>query len=346
MLFPLEFRASLQGACGDLTLRLLHPDDAVADYAAVLAAAHRIRGVFGPSNDWPPADLTLEENTQDLVRHLAESQSNQSFAYSLWRDGDYAGCLYIKPFKSRLEVDARRGRFRELCYVWVSEGFALEDASIYAQCKQWVQDHFPLQGAVWPGREVAWSQWEAMARQSASMQVRSVASHPSHSFSKPVQARIRLLAGLGVEGDAHCGTTVKHRSRVAKDPTQPNLRQVHLLHAELHTELARKGFLLEPGSIGENILTEGIALLDLPVGTRLAIGASAVVEITGLRNPCGQLDHFMPGLLKAVLDHTPSGELVRKAGIMGIVLSDGPVQAGDRIAVEYPPLPHRRLERV
>jgi MOSC domain-containing protein YiiM len=178
------------------------------------------------------------------------------------------------------------------------------------------------------------------------MQVVAVASSPSHSFSKAGRACIRLLKGLGVEGDAHAGSTVKHRSRVKQDPTQPNLRQVHLLHAELHAELSQRGFQVAPGAMGENILTEGIALLALPAGTKLAIGESAVVEVTGLRNPCRQIDAFMPGLLSAVLDRTPSGELVRKAGIMAVVLNDGEVRPGDRIRIEYPPEPHKRLERV
>lgn len=167
-----------------------------------------------------------------------------------------------------------------------------------------------------------------------------------HTFSKPNQPGIRLLAGLGVEGDAHCGTTVKHRSRVAQNPNQPNLRQVHLIHAELHEELQAAGFDVSAGQMGENITTRGIDLLSLPVGTRLHIGATAVVEVTGLRNPCPQLDQFQPGLLAAVLGRDEQGELVRKAGIMGIVQCSGDVTAGDPIQVELPPKPHRRLERV
>src|SRR5262245_45469221 len=118
----------------------------------------------------------------------------------------------------------------------------------------------------------------------------AVSSSPSHSMRKAGRDAIRLVAGLGVEGDAHCGETVKHRSRVARDPTQPNLRQVHLLHAELLEELRATGFALEPGQVGENVTTSGVALLDLPRGTRLHLGTSAIVEVTGLRNPCSQLD--------------------------------------------------------
>lgn len=176
--------------------------------------------------------------------------------------------------------------------------------------------------------------------------VLAVCAHPTHSFSKPVRESVTLLAGLGVEGDAHAGVTVKHRSRVAQDPTQPNLRQVHLLHAELHDELNARGFRLAPGDMGENITTRGIDLLALPVGARLRLGASAEVEVTGLRNPCVQLDAFQDGLLKAVLDRGPEGQLVRRSGIMAVVLASGIVRPGDELAVTLPPPPHRPLERV
>lgn len=175
-----------------------------------------------------------------------------------------------------------------------------------------------------------------------------VAVHRSatHTFSKPNQARIQLLAGLGVEGDAHMGVTVKHRSRVAIDPTQPNLRQVHLIHAELHDELRAAGFNVRAGDMGENITTRRIALLDLPTGTRLYIGAASVVEVTGLRNPCAQLDRFQSGLLAAVLGRDEHGNLIRKAGIMGIVVTGGAVNTNDHIRIELPARPYRPLERV
>ncbi len=176
--------------------------------------------------------------------------------------------------------------------------------------------------------------------------VTAVSRGPGHRFSKPVQERIRLLAGLGVEGDAHLGVTVKHRSRVAQDPTQPNLRQVHLIHSELHEELIAKGFRVAPGVMGENVTTRGLDLLGLPRGTLLRLGGSAVVEVTGLRNPCKQLDAYQAGLLAAVLGRDADGNLVRKAGIMGIVLSGGEIAPGDDIVVELPPRPHGRLERV
>ena len=174
----------------------------------------------------------------------------------------------------------------------------------------------------------------------------AVARDEGHHFSKPLLPAIRLLAGLGVEGDAHCGKTVKHRSRVKVDPTQPNLRQVHLIHAELFEELAGKGFSLRPGEIGENVTTRGLDLLALPAGTRLRLGSEALVEVTGLRNPCVQIEAFQPGLLKAVLGRDANGHLVRKAGIMAIVLEGGEVRPGDSIVVTLPALPHRALERV
>jgi len=174
----------------------------------------------------------------------------------------------------------------------------------------------------------------------------AVSSSPRHTFSKPLQLSIRLLAGLGVDGDAHMGETVKHRSRVARDPTQPNLRQVHLMHAELHDELNAAGFAVSAGQMGENITTRGVDLLALPAGTRIHLGESAIVEITGLRNPCVQIDRFQTGLMAAVLGRDEHGEIIRKSGVMGIVLCGGEVRPGDRIHVDLPPLPHRPLEPV
>ncbi len=173
--------------------------------------------------------------------------------------------------------------------------------------------------------------------------VLAVSRGPEHSFSKPVRECVRLLAGLGVEGDAHLGVTVKHRSRVARDPTQPNLRQVHLIHSELHDELREAGLDVAPGEMGENVTTRGIDLLGLPVGTRLHLGGEAVVEVTGLRNPCSQLDRFLPGLQAAVLGRGADGELVRKAGIMGVVIAGGDVRPGDLVRVVLPTGPHRAL---
>jgi MOSC domain-containing protein YiiM len=176
--------------------------------------------------------------------------------------------------------------------------------------------------------------------------VTAVSRSKSHRFSKQSEMSIRLLAGLGVDGDAHMGETVKHRSRVRIDPTKPNLRQVHLVHAELHDELKSAGFEVQPGDIGENITTRGIDLLGLPVGTVLRIGATAAVQVTGLRNPCTQLDGFQQGLTAAVLDRDAEGRVVRKAGIMSVVLQGGEVIPGDPVLVELPPEPHLPLAPV
>ncbi|MDT0380050.1 MOSC domain-containing protein [Streptomyces sp. DSM 42041] len=176
--------------------------------------------------------------------------------------------------------------------------------------------------------------------------VRAVSSNPEYAFTKPNRASVTLLAGLGVEGDVHAGETVKHRSRVAKDPTQPNLRQVHLIHEELFAEVAAEGFAVRPGDLGENITTAGVDLLALPTGTLLRLGADAVVEVTGLRNPCVQIDGFQDGLLKRMVHRDEDGGLVRKSGIMGVVRAGGVVRPGDPIAVELPAAPHRPLEKV
>jgi MOSC domain-containing protein YiiM len=173
--------------------------------------------------------------------------------------------------------------------------------------------------------------------------VATVSLRSGHHFSKTPSLGIRLLTGLGVAGDGHLGETVQHRSRVRKDPTQPNLRQVHLLHTELFDELRARGFIVKAGDLGENITTEGIDLLALPTGTRLHLGASAVVEVTGLRNPCIQIDHFQKGLMAATLDKDADGNLIRKAGIMSIVIADGDVRPGDAIRIELPEKPHRPL---
>lgn len=177
-------------------------------------------------------------------------------------------------------------------------------------------------------------------------EVVAVACDGAHRFTKPVCNSIRLIAGLGVEGDAHLGVTVQHRSRVAKDPSQPNLRQVHLLQAELLDELGGKGFDVPPGAIGENVLTRGIDLLGLSAGTRLRLGAWAVVEVTGLRNPCAQLDRYQPGLMKVTLDRAADGSLIRKAGVMAVVVEGGEVRAGDAVEVLAIPAEHRALEPV
>lgn len=176
--------------------------------------------------------------------------------------------------------------------------------------------------------------------------VTAVCRSGEYTFHKPVRESITLLAGLGVEGDVHAGVTVKHRSRVARDPSQPNLRQVHLIHEELFAEVAAAGFPVRPGELGENITTRGLDLLGLPTGTLLHLGAEAVVEVTGLRNPCHQIDDFQNGLLKQVTGRDAAGRVVRKAGVMSVVLTGGVVRPGDPVAVVLPDAPHRPLQRV
>ncbi|WP_207507649.1 MOSC domain-containing protein [Klenkia brasiliensis] len=180
----------------------------------------------------------------------------------------------------------------------------------------------------------------------SSGRVVAVALDHSHRFSKRTVDDITLLEGLGVRGDAHAGVTVQHRSRVAADPTQPNLRQVHLIHAELHDELRTTGYDLEPGHLGENVTTRGIDLLALPRRTTLVFPSGAAIEVTGLRNPCRQIDDFRPGLLGAVVSRDDQGVLQRRAGIMGVVAAGGVVRCGDPITVELPPGPHQALDRV
>ncbi|NUT50961.1 MAG: MOSC domain-containing protein [Saccharothrix sp.] len=173
--------------------------------------------------------------------------------------------------------------------------------------------------------------------------VTAVSRSGEYTFTKPTHDVITLVAGLGVEGDVHQGVTVKHRSRVRRDPTQPNLRQVHLMHAELHDELTAGGFDVAAGRLGENVTTRGVDLLGLPTGARLRLGPHAVVEVTGLRNPCPQIEAFQAGLLKEVVGRDEDGNVVRRAGVMSIVLVGGEVRPGDEIRVELPAEPHSPL---
>lgn len=177
-------------------------------------------------------------------------------------------------------------------------------------------------------------------------QVLAVARDGTHRFSKTPQPGITLLAGLGVQGDAHAGETVRHRSRVRADPTQPNLRQVHLIHAELLGQVAADGFRVQPADLGENITTRGLDLLALPRGTRLTFPSGAAVEVTGLRNPCAQIDAFQPGLMRRLVGTDDAGDPVFLAGVMGTVLEGGEVTPGDAIRVTLPPEPHEPLRRV
>ncbi|PKV51567.1 hypothetical protein ATE84_3655 [Aquimarina sp. MAR_2010_214] len=173
-----------------------------------------------------------------------------------------------------------------------------------------------------------------------------VSKSQSHTFNKFSYEHITLIKGLGVKGDAHMGKTVKHRSRVLKDPTQPNLRQVHLIHSELFEELKKKGFYIKKGEVGENITTIGVDLLSLPKSTILKLGEKVKIRITGLRNPCNQLNSIKEGLMKAVLDTDENGDLIRKAGVMGVVVEGGEVSVGDQIEILLPEEPHLKLERV
>ena len=184
------------------------------------------------------------------------------------------------------------------------------------------------------------------SQQHPNIQVASVSLAPRHTFSKPVRPAIRLLAGLGVEHDAHAGETVRHRYRVKQDSTQPNLCQVHLIHEELFAELRLAGFIIGPGDLGENVVSRGLDLLSLPVETQLRIGSDAVVQLTGLRTPCVQLDRFQPGLMRAMKAVDKDGRQRPRCGVMGIVIASGNVIAGDAIDVRMPPEPHRRMQCV
>ena len=174
----------------------------------------------------------------------------------------------------------------------------------------------------------------------------AVSRASTHGPRKQSRERVRLVAGLGVEGDAHAGSTVQHRSRVAKDPSEPNLRQVHLVGAELHDELHAGGLAISPGEMGENVTTRGVDLLALPLGARLLLGEHAELEVTGLRNPCTQLDAIRPGLMAATLDRDDRGALVRRAGVMAVVIAGGEVRPGDDVQVLLPPEPHTALRPV
>ena len=176
--------------------------------------------------------------------------------------------------------------------------------------------------------------------------VKAVSCDAGHNFSKPVCNSIKVVSGLGVEGDAHFGKLVQHLYRNKQDPSVPNLRQIHLIHSELHEELHGKGFDILSGDMGENITTQGIDLLGLPLGTVLTIGDEAAIEITGLRNPCYQLNDFRDGLMKACLDKAGDGSVIFKSGIMGVIVKDGTIRPGDPIRVELPDEPYTPLDLV
>jgi MOSC domain-containing protein YiiM len=176
--------------------------------------------------------------------------------------------------------------------------------------------------------------------------VAAVSSNERYSFTKPNRESITLLAGLGVEGDVHAGTTVKHRFRMRRDASQPNLRQVHLIHEELFEELRAAGFEVTAGALGENVTTRGIDLLGLPAGTLLRLGEEAVVEVTGLRNPCAQIDTLGKGLMRRMVVRGEDGTTRLRSGIMSVVVTGGTVRPGDPVEVLLPDGPHVPLETV
>lgn len=176
--------------------------------------------------------------------------------------------------------------------------------------------------------------------------IEALHSSPSHSLKKETTSSLEIIKGLGVKGDAHMGAKIKHVYRVRKDPNEPNLRQVHIIHAELFDELKTKDFDISFGEMGENITCSGLDILSLPTDTELQMGVSTRLKVTGLRNPCAQLDSIKKGLMKACLDRNQSGEMIPKVGIMTIVLEGGIINQGDEIKVVFPPEPHRKLEAV
>ena len=176
----------------------------------------------------------------------------------------------------------------------------------------------------------------------ASARIVGVQVNSAHTFSKLPATVVKLIENHGVEGDAHAGPTDQHQFHIRRFGHHPNLRQDHVIHAELLDEMQAKGHTVRPGDLGENLTTRNVDLLNLPEGTRLRLGAEAVIEITGLRNPCRQIDNFQQGLRELCIENSPSG-LIRKGGVMGIVLTGGEVRPGDAVAVELPPLPHRAL---
>ena len=145
-----------------------------------------------------------------------------------------------------------------------------------------------------------------------------------HHFSKRAVERVTMVAGVGIEGDVHAGPLVQHRSRVRVDPNQPNLRQVHLIDDAVFAVAASAGFEIDHGDLGENVTVSGLDVHGLAVGTMLRLGESAFVAVTGLRNPCGQINGLRPGLLD-VLRRADGGDIVRRAGIMGVVVRGGEV---------------------
>jgi MOSC domain-containing protein YiiM len=171
-----------------------------------------------------------------------------------------------------------------------------------------------------------------------------VAVHRKEEYGvfKEIQESVHLVKGFGVQGDAHMGTLVQHRYNKKQNPNQPNLRQVHLIQAELFDDLKELGLIVKPGEMGENITTRNIDIINLPLDTKLHLGDSAILQLTGLREPCGQLNTVQKGLKNAVLDESGKS----RVGVMSVVLRGGAVKADDLIRVELPSEPHQDLQPV
>lgn len=266
------------------------------------------------------------------------------------RGGGVALLLARAATPEQLECVGRQAGGRVFLFL-DTDDFARDHRELTARGVRFVEEpRDEAYGRVAVFQDLYGNRWDLVERRPAqaksSARVAAVSQSATHSMSKPNARGIELVAGLGVRGDAHAGTTVQHLSRMARDPNQPNLRQVHLIHSELHELLAARGFHILPGQMGENVTTRGVDLLGLSRGARLHLGAQAIVEITGLRNPCVQLDGIQPGLMEAVLDRDAEGRLVRLAGVMAIVIQGGTVHAEDEIRVEPPSTGHQPLEPV
>ena len=306
-----------------------------ADIPAVIAL-WEVCGLTRPWND-PRIDIALARNNPTSTVLVADHAGAIRGAALVGYEGHRAWVYYLAVAPKA----QREGLGRDLmdaAEIWARAHDAPKIQLMVRQANIAAMGFYERLGYVRDDTVVWGKRLDGQIRpepvQAETATVVSVSRSADHRFSKPAVNEIYLLAGLGVEGDAHAGVTVKHRSRVAKDPTQPNLRQVHLIPAELHAALRVGGFRIAPGAMGENVTTQGLDLLALPRGARLKLGPVAVVEITGLRNPCAQLNAYQPGLMAAVLDCAADGALIRKAGVMGVVLTSGAVRPGDTIEVE------------
>jgi GNAT superfamily N-acetyltransferase len=339
-----------------VTCRPCRDDEREEILAIVNAAAEAYRGVI-PADRWQAPYMPAAELDGEIaagVRFWGYEEGGELIgAMGIQRvdDVELIRHAYVRPDRQRRGVGAALlSHLRK-----ISDGPVL--VGTWADAR-WAVDFYRRHGFVLASPERSarllrryWAIPDRQVETSVVLELRparvaAVARGSSHGPGKELGQSIRLVAGIGVEGDVHAGETVKHRSRVRRDPAQPNLRQVHLIHSELHDELRERGFDVGPGEMGENVTTAGIDLLGLARGTRLRLGGEAVIEVTGLRNPCTQLNGVAPGLMEATLDRDANGELIRKAGVMAVVVEGGQVGVGDAIAVEHPPEPHARLEPV